>query len=810
MDTLTHDIRYAFRTLRRSPGYTLVVVATLALGIAANATVFSILNPYLLRELPFGEPQRLVQIGQVDPTTGWDGGRFSLPQLEDWKARSRAFEDLAAYHYGPRNLTGDGAAEMVMAGYVTGNLFPLLRARPELGRTIAPGDDTPGAQNVVVLSHGLWTRRYGADRGIVGRSILIDGTAHTVIGVMPPDFNFPWNEVRLWVPLSADPAGEPRDRMNHILVGRLASGWSHERAREELTAIQRELGALYPDVEGRFAGVSVRPLREALNFLYDVVRTGFVLLLAAVGAVLLIACVNVAGLTLARGAARSREIAVRLALGAGRARLSRQLLVESTLLALAGGALGIAITYYVVGAVGPRLPESLYRVGTATVDGRVLLFSVALTLAMPLIFGLTPAWSATRADLAAAMKEGGRGAGTSRKTLRGRRTLVVAQVALAVVLLTAAGLMIRSFMAVRQVDLGFRADRLLTVEVAPPAHRYPDPAALDAYFDRATEALATLPGVRAAASTAWLPLNHEYDPLHYAPPEAADTERDAWPTALRMHISPGYFDAMGIALVAGRDFHAADAADAAPVVVVSRALAERNWPGEFPIGRTILLAEAAGEPPVTATVVGVVDDVRQEGIVDKGRPQLYRPVAQAPARRRFIVVATDVADPATLTGPVRAALAALDPDVPATLRPMREIVRENDFQWRIGSVALGAFGAAALFLAALGLYGVVAYSVTQRRRELGIRLALGATGMQIGRLVVGEGLRLTGIGLAVGTLAALAASRLLASQLFGVRAVDPVTLAAVPVLFAAVAALASARPAARAAATPPQETLRED
>ncbi|HEX6938140.1 MAG TPA: ABC transporter permease [Longimicrobiales bacterium] len=806
MDALIQDVRYALRMLRRAPGYTMVVVLTLALGIAANTTVFSVLNPYLLRPLPFAEADRLVQIGQVDPVSGWDGARFSLPQLEDWRARTRAFEDIAAYHYGNRNLTGDGGAERVLVGYVTGNLFPLLGAQPALGRVIVPSDDEPGNAGVVVLGHGLWTRRYGADPGIVGRTIRIDGEAFTVVGVMGPDFNFPWNEVRMWVPMGLDPAREPRTDTYHIPVGRLADGWTMERARQELIGIQRELAALYPDVEGRFAGVSVKPLREALNFRYDVVRNGFILLLAAVGAVLLIACVNVAGLVLARSTARARDVAVRMALGARRGRLVQQMLAESAVLALAGGAVGVWLAWLAIDMIGPRLPESLYRVGTATVDGRVLLFSAALTLATPILFGLSPAFAATRADLASAMKESGRGAGAGRGATRGRRALVVAQVALAVVLVTTAGLMIRSFAAVSRVDLGFDAEPLLTVEVAPPAADYPSVEAVERFFQRATDAIVALPGVRAASATAWLPLNHETPTLKFATPAGAGAPAEEWPVAIQGRIAPGYFEAMRIRLVAGRDFGVADGPDAPPVAIVSRSLAERHWPGEVPVGKTLLLE--AGDEPVT--VVGVVEDVRHEGIAEASRPQLYFPVTQVPARRRFIVAAAEGGAPASLARAVREAIASVDPNVPATTRPMTEIVRENDFQWRFGSAALGAFGGVALMLAALGVYGLVAYNVVQRRREMGVRMALGATAAQLRRLVIGEGIRLTGAGLAIGIVLSLAVARLLASQLFGVRPFDPTTLAVVPVLFAVVAALASARPAARAAALQPREVLAEE
>jgi len=806
MDSLLQDLRYALRTLRRAPGYTIAVVLTLALGIAANTTVFSVLNPYLLRPLPYAHADRLVQIGQIDPVSGWDGARFSIQQLDDWRARTRAFEDVGAYHYGNRNLTGEEGAERVMVGYVTGNLFPLLGARPALGRTILPSDDEPGAAGVVVLDHGLWLRRYGGDPGILGRTIRIDGEPFTVVGVMKPEFNFPWNEVRMWVPMRLDRTREARTDMYHIPVGRLRDGWTRERARQELAGIQRELATVYPDVEGRFAGVSVKPLREALNFRYDVVRNGFIILLAAVGAVLLIACVNVAGLVLARSLSRSREIAVRMALGAGRGRLARQMLAESAVLALAGGVVGVWLAWFAIGAIGPRLPESLYRVGTATLDGRVLLFSAALTLVTPILFGLSPAFAATRANLASSMKEGGRGGSAARGTTRGRRVLVIAQVALAVVLVASAGLMVRSFAAVSRLDLGFDAERLLTVEVAPPAADYPTVEETEQFFQRATDAIAALPGVRAVSATAWLPLNHENPLFQFATPTGAGAPVEEWPTAIRGSIAPGYFEAMGIRLVAGRDFGPMDGPDAPRVAIVSRSLAERHWSGDVPIGETVLL-RGVDEP---VTIVGVVEDVRHEGIVEASRPQLYLPVTQSPAQRRFLVVAVEAGASVTLARAVRDAIAAVDPNVPATPRPMSEIVRENDFQWRIGSVVLGAFGGVAILLAALGLYGLMAYNVARRHREMGIRMALGATAAQLRRLVIGEGVRLTGVGLAIGVVLSLGVARLISSMLYGVRPSDPLTLLVVSVILAAVGAIASYLPSIRATRVDPQVTLRTE
>jgi predicted permease len=761
-----------------------------------------VLNPYLLRELPFRDADRIVQIGQIDPVTGWDGARFSPAMMADWRARSRAFEELGAYYYGPRSLTGDDTAERLFVTFVSGNLFHVLGTAPAFGRTIGPDDAGPTGRNVVVLSHGLWTRRYGADPDILDRDIRIDGEAYTVIGVMPPAFNFPWNEVRLWVPMRLDPATTPRDATSSIMVGRLRTGWTASAARAELAGIQGELGRLYPDVDGRFAGVTVKPMREALNFMWPIVSAGLIVLLGAVTVLLLIACMNVATLSLARASTRTREVGVRLALGAGRARVARQLMTENVMLGLTGGALGLLLTWIAVRSIGPVLPDGLYRVGTASIDLRVLLFALALTLATPLVFGLAPAIGSVRRDLTGALKEGTLGAGSGRGALRGRRALVVAQLALAVVIITAAGLMVRSYMTVARVDLGFPADRLLVVEVSPPVQSYAEPDAVAAYFDRALAEMAAIPGTGAAATVNPLPLNHEFYSTQVMPADASVDSRN-WPLVYTATVSPGYFDAMSIPLLAGRDFTGPIDAGTG-VVVISRRLAEQQWPGQDPIGRTLTIDPDSRE---RVTVIGIVSDIRHDGLVGDVTPHVYWPASTG--RRRFIVLrAEGTTDPVTLTRAAQQAIANVDANVPATIRPMRDIVRENGFQWSISSLALSAFGATALLLAGLGLYGVIAYTVAERRHELAIRLAIGARAADIRSLVLGDGLRLTALGVIVGLVLALAASRALASLLVGVSAFDPLTIGAVLLVFATLGVATTARIAARAAATPPQEVLR--
>jgi putative ABC transport system permease protein len=477
-------------------------------------------------------------------------------------------------------------------------------------------------------------------------------------------------------------------------------------------------------------------------------------------------------------------------------------MTENVMLGLTGGALGLLLTWIAVRSIGPVLPDGLYRVGTASIDLRVLLFALALTLATPLVFGLAPAIGSVRRDLTGALKEGTLGAGSGRGALRGRRALVVAQLALAVVIITAAGLMVRSYMTVARVDLGFPADRLLVVEVSPPVQSYAEPDAVAAYFDRALAEMAAIPGAGAAATVNPLPLNHEFYSTQVMPADASVDSR-SWPLVYTATVSPGYFDAMGIPLLAGRDFTGPIDAGTG-VVVISRRLAEQQWPGQDPIGRTLTIDPDSRE---RVTVIGIVSDIRHDGLVGDVTPHVYWPASTG--RRRFIVLrAEGTTDPVTLTRAAQQAIANVDANVPATIRPMRDIVRENGFQWSISSLALSAFGATALLLAGLGLYGVIAYTVAERRHELAIRLAIGARAADIRSLVLGDGLRLTALGVIVGLVLALAASRALASLLVGVSAFDPLTIGAVLLVFATLGVATTARIAARAAATPPQDVLR--
>jgi predicted permease len=806
-DELLQDVRYATRTIRRAPTYAALVVLTLAFGIAANTTIFSVMNPFLFRALPYDQPEELVQINQVNPVTGWDMDRFSFPQYEDWKARSRAFAGIGAYAYGSSNVTGPEGPERIQYSLITANLFPVLGVEPVVGRNFTSAEGQPGGDRVVLVSEALWQRRYGGDPTLVGRPITMDGVQRTVVGIMPTRFNFPFGSAKMWLPIR-EGASASRDRSSYILVGRLNPGWSPERARAELTQIQRDLGTQYPQIDGRMSGVTVKHLREALNFAWDMLSISFTVLLGAVAFVLLIACVNVASLTLARGSGRTREIAVRASIGARRGRIVRQLLTESLILALAGGAVGVLLAYLATGLIGPVLPEDLYRIGDIDIDGTVLAFSLLITLLTVVAFGLMPALTASRVNLTESLKEGAKGSGGVGST-RGRRVLVVAQVALAVVLTTGAGLMLRSLASVQNVDLGFDADRIVVTEVSLPESDYPTSEERLAFVDRAIDALSRTPGVVSTSAVRWLPLNNETMSLQVTSADRAGAPSEEWPLATRNDVHPRYLSTMGIDLLEGREFTGQDRGDSQPVVLVNRSLADRFWaPGEA-VGKTLLGGSDPADP-VTYTVVGVVADVRHMDISGDGPgPQIYRSTLQGAGRRYFLVARTE-ARPESLVSPVRQTMLREAEDLPVDIRPMMTFVRQSQLQWSIGTGFLSVFGAGALLLAALGIYGLVSYSVAQRRKEMRVRIALGASRRHIRRTVVSDGLRLTAVGLVVGLVAAVGLARLTASTLYGVSPFDPATLAGVLALFLVVSAAASLVPAARASRTDPIHVLRSE
>jgi putative ABC transport system permease protein len=794
-----NDLRYAIRTLRKSPGFTAVAVVCLALGIGANTTVFSAVNTLLLRPLPFADPDRVMLV-EGRTARGEDFESLSYPEYRDI-ADAGVFAATSAHTSRTVNLGGIDEPERLRASRVSASLFPLLGLRPVLGRNLGPEEDEGGG-TVVLLSDGLWRRRFAADPRVVGRAVTINGEPHTVIGVMPRGVRFP-ETTDLWLPLAPGEAREHRDWRQYEVLARLRPGTSVAQARAAAAALAARMAERYPEASaGR--GLSVRPYREQVA---SQVRPMMLVMLGAVGFVLLIACANVANLLLARATMRRREISIRLALGASRARVVRQLLSESLLLALGGGGLGALLGAWGMTGVRALLPlDELAYWMEFGVDGRVLLMTLAAALGAAAVFGLAPALQATKPDLVAALRDGARGSTGGRRGGRVRGSIVVAQLALSLVLLVGATLMMRSFLRLHAATPGFRTEHVLTFETSLQGARYAEDSAVAAAYDALLARLRSVPGVEAVGAVSQLPVGMCCSTTLYFPEGKAYRGAVA-PSARISVVSPSYFDALGIPLLAGRAFDRRDTHEAPPVAIVNRTLADREWPRESPIGKRL---RWGADDTTWVTVVGVVPPVKQRELTELDRPQVYVPHAQAGWRSMGVVVRA-AGSPAALAGAVRAAARAFDPDLPVSrLRTMDELVRRRMFQPRVYGIMFGVFGLAALLLASLGLYGVMAYAVAQRTQEIGVRMALGARPADVLRLIVRTGARLAAIGLAIGLPAAFATARVLRGALYGVGVADPATFVGIPILLAAVALLASYVPARRAARVDPVVALRAE
>jgi predicted permease len=807
--SLLREIRLAARSLARTKGFTAVVIATLALGIGANSAIFGIVNAVLLRPLGYPEQDRLAVLWETRQSRENYVMFASPPNFADWRARQRGFEEIGGFAARETFLVLDDATVRLDGARVSAGLFDVLRVRPLLGRGFTEADDAAGAERVAILSHRLWRDRFGEDRSVVGRTLTFDDGPRTVIGVMPTGFDFPPpidlegpaapRRTDVWVPFAWDYA-QPDLRGAHFMtvVGRLAEGATLESATRDLQAVAADLARAYPETNEDWSAFVV-PFEEVV---VGEARTALLVLLGAVGAVLLIACVNIANLLLARSAARQKEYAIRASLGAGRLPLVRQAIVESQLLAVTGGAAGLLVAYSTLGAIVRVAPANVPRLDQASIDPAVVGFTLAISIATGLLFGLVPALRALSPDLSQWLRQGGRGGGETRS--RARAALVIAEVALSLVLLVGAGLLFNSFLALRGVDTGFRADNVVTMQLSLSALNYPERAQVAQGYAELERRIGAITGVEAAGFSRDVPLAGDYQGTALL----LDGEVEDPAVNRGTHFSivtPGYFAAMGIPVVAGRGFEAADVRPGPGPVLVNSTSAARYFGGRDPVGRNVT---SFGEP---RPIVGVVGDVRLESLVDAPTPALYFLHSDQSGYRNLSLVVRSTMAPASVLEAVTREIRDFDPRIPVyNIRTLDDVVAQAVAQPRFSTTLLVLFSGLAMLLAAIGIYGVVSYGVGQRTRELGVRVALGARPWDTLRLVLQEGMRTVGIGIAVGLIAALWLTRSLRSLLFEVSPTDPRTILTVCLFLLGVAALACWIPARRASRVDPLEALREE
>jgi putative ABC transport system permease protein len=800
MDPFLRDLRFAIRALLKYPTVFAVAVLSLALGISANTTIFAAVDAYLIRPIPVPDANRIVQVWETNPERGWRQNAISPPNFLDWRRESRTTE-LAAYTGGSLNLAAAGdRPERVAGARVTPSYFRVFGFRPVVGRAFLEEAIQPGNDRSVVLSHQFWQRRFAGDADVVGRKLLLDGTTYTIVGVMPPDMKFPWTTVDVWTPLAFN-GTEKRSEHYLSVVGKLRAGATVASARSELQAISKRLAAAYP-AENR--GMSANVISIADELYDETFHQGALISTVAVAFVLLIACANVANLLLARASGRARELALRTAIGASRTRLIRQLLTESVVLALAGGLLGVLLSIAGIKGLMSIIPPDFYRSDTVALNGRALLFTLAISVGAGILFGLAPAFAAT-GQLGQALREGGRSASMGLRRNRLGASFVIAEISLALVLLISAGLLIKAAIRYQRVDLGFDPINLLTLRIALPETQYADTAKVAAFHEEFLRRLRGLPGVQSVGATTSLPMQGGSGGEYWIDGEPQPEEGKA-PTTQTRGTTPGYFAAMRTPLVRGRDFTERDRVGAPLVALVNEAFVRRHWKGNASdaIGRRVVLSGSPRE------IVGVVKDARDFGPDDDTPTMLYIPSLQR-GHRNLAYVLRSSREPGGLADAVRAELAGMDASLPAYLvRTMREIVREEQAGDMIMPKLLTAFGAIALFLAVIGVYGVMAYTVSQRTQEVGIRMALGAQRQNILGMVVRQGLTLAALGLGIGLLLSLGATRGLSAFLLGVSAFDPVVFVGVTGALAAAALAASLGPARRATKVDPLVALRYD
>ena len=809
MNELIQDLRYGVRTLRKSPGFAAVAVLTLAIGIGANTAIFSFVNGVLLKPLPYGEPERIVRVLEKPPGGGRNG--ISTLNFLDWQHDNTVFEYMAAQTGGSVTLTGRSEPVQLRGARVSPHYFDIFGIQPVLGRSFAPDEDQLGKERVAILSHPLWNSQFGADPGIIGTSIILDGIPHTVIGVLPAGGAFDRAFAQIWRPLAFEPANMTRNFHWFGAFAKLKRGVTLKQAVTQMDAIGARIARDYPD-SNKGWGVTVDPFADTV--VGSQLRQSLYVLLAAVGMVLLIGCANLANLTLARSSAREREVAIRASIGAGRWRLVRQFLTENVLLSVCGGVLGIALGFALKAGLMAALPPfSLPREADVAIDTRVLLFTLTLAVFTGILFGLAPALQATRPNLAGCIKEGGRGSSSgSRHRVRG--ALVITEVALAFVLLTGAGLLIRSFFQMQQVDTGFDSTNVLTAGLPIPDKRFPDPAQLNAYLREVVGKVEAIPGVRDVALTSALPMQGWGYGMPFQRADKPIVDRANRRACFFKMVSPSYFRTLGLKLRKGRTLGGQDAKGAPAVAVINETMVRLYFKGEEPLGKRILVQEIVpGKtqlgPEIPWEVVGVIADEKVDNLGGKGdNPGMYVSNQQSPVYFQALVLRAAM-DPSGLTKVLGKAVHEINKDQTLTeVKTLDQIKSESTASNRLQSMLLTVFAAIAVLLAAIGIYGVISYSVEQRTHEIGIRAALGASKGDLLSLILRSGMLMAGIGLVVGLAGALGLTRLLTTLLFGVGERDPMTIGAVAVLLAGVALLACYVPARRATKVDPMVALR--
>lgn len=814
MHSLLQDLRFAIRQLRKSPGFALTTILTLALGIGATTAMFSLINSVLLRPLPFPEPDRLMMIAPLEqsPLSSGLPSSISYPDFFDWRSRQHSFDAIASYHRDSHTLTGSGTPQELESETVSADFFRVLGVNPMLGRGFVADDEKKGTR-VVVLSHELWQSTFGGDKSIVGRNITLDQNSYTVVGVMPPGFTFPLLNPApaFWTSLADDnndskePLTSQRGAMLSRAIGRLKPGFTTAQATADLSLIAQNLAAQYPDTDKRLGSATVVP--ELENLVGDT-SSALRVLFAAVMFLLLIACSNVAGLMLTRASRRGSEIAVRAAMGATRFEIVRQVLVESVVLSVCGGALGVALSGLFLRTILRFVPQNLPRLDQVAIDGRVLVFAALVSIATGVLFGVLPAWRMSRLDPSLALREGTRTMTTGRGQHRLHNALVVAETAIGMVLLIGAGLLIHSFVRVLNVDPGFDPHHLLTVTIDLPDNQYPKLKRAQ-FQEEFLARLAALPGVESVSSGFPVPLSQHNIGVGFTiegHPVAKGDEPDA-PTSI---VTPGFFRTMKIPMLAGRDFSPSDSSTAPAVAIVDEGFAKKFFPGENPVGKHITpgLGDGITDHPVRE-IIGVVGSVKRKGLTAETSAQFYLPLRQALIVSPAVVIRTS-GDPIAMLGSVRTVLAQLDSNVPLyRINTVDDYISLSAAQPRFQAVLITFFAVMALLLAAIGLYAVLAYMVAQRTLEIGLRLALGAQRESVVGLILRRGLMLAAIGLGIGIVASVVLTRFLSELLYGVKPLDPLTFFAVSAVLMLVSLIASSAPAYRAARLDPMRTLRE-